>query len=180
LIRSGLRLRYVFDLRTAHSGNDRRSRIISSYRDSMRALLGRCMISDARFARHRRIQPSHQSRTITWIRNKPKAILPHPNQQIRGDKEMGPHAPEARNEARLNEVMETCDRASREVIVLRLEGFSWKEIGKQFDISSHAAEARFSKALDHARKGRVRDELVLRNKMVPDAPRKNSTSMLPF
>jgi DNA-directed RNA polymerase specialized sigma24 family protein len=52
----------------------------------------------------------------------------------------------------LNEVMETCDRASREVIVLRLEGFSWKEIGRQFDISSHAAEARFSKALDHARK----------------------------
>jgi DNA-directed RNA polymerase specialized sigma24 family protein len=52
----------------------------------------------------------------------------------------------------LNEVMDTCDRASREVIVLRLEGFSWKEIGKQFDISSHAAEARFSKALDHARK----------------------------
>ena len=52
----------------------------------------------------------------------------------------------------LNEVMETCDRASREVIVLRLEGFTWKEIGKRFDISSHAAEARFSKALDHARK----------------------------
>jgi RNA polymerase sigma factor (sigma-70 family) len=41
----------------------------------------------------------------------------------------------------LNEVMGTCDRASREVIVLRLEGFSWKEIGKHFGISSHAAEA---------------------------------------
>jgi hypothetical protein len=41
LIRSGLRLRYLFELRTAHSGNDRGSRIISSYRDSMRALLGR-------------------------------------------------------------------------------------------------------------------------------------------
>jgi len=52
----------------------------------------------------------------------------------------------------LNEVMETCDRPSREIIVLRLEGFTWKEIGKQFDISSHAAESRFSKALDHARK----------------------------
>ncbi len=51
----------------------------------------------------------------------------------------------------LNEVMETCDRASRELVILRLEGFSWKEIGKQFDISSHAAEARFSKALDRAR-----------------------------
>jgi len=41
LIRSGLRLRNVFDLpRTAHSGNDRGLHIISSYRDSMRALLG--------------------------------------------------------------------------------------------------------------------------------------------
>ncbi len=52
----------------------------------------------------------------------------------------------------LNEVMDTCNRKSREVVVRRLEGFTWKEIGKQFDISSHAAEARFSKALDHARK----------------------------
>ena len=53
MIRSGLRLRNVFDLpRTAHSGNDRGLHIISSYRDSMRALLGRCMISDARFANH--------------------------------------------------------------------------------------------------------------------------------
>jgi RNA polymerase sigma factor (sigma-70 family) len=52
----------------------------------------------------------------------------------------------------LNEVMETCDRASRDVVVLRLEGFSWKEIGKQLAISTHGAEARFSKALDHARK----------------------------
>jgi RNA polymerase sigma factor (sigma-70 family) len=52
----------------------------------------------------------------------------------------------------LNEVMATCDRASREVIVLRLEGFSWDEIGKHLGISTHAAEVRFSKALDHARK----------------------------
>jgi RNA polymerase sigma factor (sigma-70 family) len=52
----------------------------------------------------------------------------------------------------LNEVMATCDRGSREVIVLRLEGFSWDEIGKHLGISTHAAEVRFSKALDHARK----------------------------
>jgi RNA polymerase sigma factor (sigma-70 family) len=65
-----------------------------------------------------------------------------------------PSTEEAQVEAALlvNEVMETCDRASREVVVLRLEGFTWKEIGKQLAISSHAAEARFSKALDHARK----------------------------
>jgi DNA-directed RNA polymerase specialized sigma24 family protein len=52
----------------------------------------------------------------------------------------------------LNEVMAACDRASREVIVLRLEGFSWGEIGKHFGISMDAAEARFLKALDRARK----------------------------
>jgi len=52
----------------------------------------------------------------------------------------------------LNEVMATCDRGSREVVVLRLEGFSWAEIGKHLGISTHAAEARFSKALEHARK----------------------------
>jgi RNA polymerase sigma factor (sigma-70 family) len=65
-----------------------------------------------------------------------------------------PSTDEARMETAvlLIEVMETCDRRSREIIVRRLEGFTWKEIGKQFDISSHAAEARFSKALDHARK----------------------------
>ena len=41
MIRSGLRLPNVFDLpRTAHSGNDRGLHIISSYRDSMRALFG--------------------------------------------------------------------------------------------------------------------------------------------
>jgi RNA polymerase sigma factor (sigma-70 family) len=52
----------------------------------------------------------------------------------------------------LNEVMATCDRFSQQVVVLRLEGWSWEEIGKYFGISRHAAEARFSKALDHARK----------------------------
>jgi DNA-directed RNA polymerase specialized sigma24 family protein len=52
----------------------------------------------------------------------------------------------------LNEVMATCDRASREVVVLRLEGFSWEEIAQHYGISTHLAEARFSKALDHARK----------------------------
>jgi len=52
----------------------------------------------------------------------------------------------------LSEVMATCDRASREVVVLRLEGFSWDEIGSHLGISTHAAEVRFSKALDHARK----------------------------
>ncbi len=53
LIGSGLRLWNFFDLpRTAHSGNDGSLHITSSYRDSMRAPLDRCMILHARFANH--------------------------------------------------------------------------------------------------------------------------------
>ena len=52
----------------------------------------------------------------------------------------------------LDEIMGTCDRLTREVAFRRLEGLSWKEIGERYGLSSHAAEARFSKALDRARK----------------------------
>ena len=52
----------------------------------------------------------------------------------------------------LDEIMGTCDRLTREVAFRRLEGLSWKEIGEQFGLSGHAAEVRFSKALDRARK----------------------------
>jgi hypothetical protein len=45
-------------------------------------------------------------RTITWIRNNPPATSPHPIQQTRADKEMGPYAPEARNEARSSVLVE--------------------------------------------------------------------------
>ena len=52
----------------------------------------------------------------------------------------------------LDEIMGTCDRLTREVAFRRLEGLSWKEIGELYGLSGHAAEARFSKALDRARK----------------------------
>jgi RNA polymerase sigma factor (sigma-70 family) len=52
----------------------------------------------------------------------------------------------------LDEIMGICDRLTREVALRRLEGLSWKEIGEHYGISGHAAEARFSKALDRARK----------------------------
>ena len=52
----------------------------------------------------------------------------------------------------LDEIMGICDRLTREVAFRRIEGFSWKEIGEQYGLSGHAAEARFSKALDRARK----------------------------
>ena len=52
----------------------------------------------------------------------------------------------------LDEIMRACDRLTREVAFRRLEGLSWKEIGERYGLSGHAAEARFSKALDRARK----------------------------
>src|ERR1700732_3259268 len=49
LIGSGLRLRNFFNLpRSVHSGNDHSLHNTSSYRNSMRARLRRCMILDAR------------------------------------------------------------------------------------------------------------------------------------
>lgn len=52
----------------------------------------------------------------------------------------------------INEIMAACDQVSREIVLLRLRDYSWEEIGKHFGISSYAAEARYRKALDRARK----------------------------
>jgi DNA-directed RNA polymerase specialized sigma24 family protein len=64
------------------------------------------------------------------------------------------HGDLARAEAALllDEIMAVCDRLTREIAFRRLEGFSWKEIGERYGLSGHAAEARYSKALDRARK----------------------------
>ena len=52
----------------------------------------------------------------------------------------------------VDEVMATCDRVTLEIAFRRLDGFSWKEIGEHFGISAHAAELRFKKSMEHARK----------------------------
>jgi DNA-directed RNA polymerase specialized sigma24 family protein len=52
----------------------------------------------------------------------------------------------------VDEVMASCAKVAREIAFRRLEGFSWKEIGKEFGISANAAELRFNKSLEQARK----------------------------
>lgn len=52
----------------------------------------------------------------------------------------------------INEIMAVCDQVSREIILLRLRDLSWDEIGKHLGISPYAAETRYRKALDRARK----------------------------
>lgn len=61
---------------------------------------------------------------------------------------------EGREETRvlLNEIMAICGQVSGRIVMLHLEGWSWDEIGERFGISRHAAETRYRKALDRARK----------------------------
>lgn len=52
----------------------------------------------------------------------------------------------------INEIMAACDQVSREIVLLRLRDRSWEDIGEHFGISPYAAETRYRKALDRARK----------------------------
>jgi RNA polymerase sigma factor (sigma-70 family) len=51
----------------------------------------------------------------------------------------------------LSEVLKSCDTLTREIFYLRLEGCSWREIGKRCGIPLNAASLRFSKALRRLR-----------------------------
>ncbi len=52
----------------------------------------------------------------------------------------------------VDEVMAAWDKVTQEIILRRLEGFSWGEIGERYGISAHVARMRYSKALQRARK----------------------------
>jgi DNA-directed RNA polymerase specialized sigma24 family protein len=51
----------------------------------------------------------------------------------------------------IDEFLMHCDPAMRDVLCRRLEGCSWREIGWAYRISSHAAESKFSHALQKVR-----------------------------
>ncbi len=52
----------------------------------------------------------------------------------------------------VDEFLTCCDHVTRDMFYRRVRGFSWREIGKVYGISSHAAESRFSQALQRVRK----------------------------
>ncbi len=52
----------------------------------------------------------------------------------------------------IDEFLMQCDPIMRDVLCRRMEGCSWKEIGWAYRISSHAAESKFSQALQKVRK----------------------------
>jgi DNA-directed RNA polymerase specialized sigma24 family protein len=52
----------------------------------------------------------------------------------------------------VNELLTRCDPITQDMFIRRNQGFSWKEIGEIYSISAHAAESRFSQALQRVRK----------------------------
>ena len=52
----------------------------------------------------------------------------------------------------IDELLMQCDPVVRDMLCRRLGGCSWKEIGRAYQISSHAAESKFSQALQKIRK----------------------------
>jgi len=52
----------------------------------------------------------------------------------------------------VDELLTRCDAVTRDMFYRRVQGFSWKEIGRTYGISAHAAESRFSAALRRVRK----------------------------
>jgi len=52
----------------------------------------------------------------------------------------------------IDELLMQCDPAVRDMLCRRLGGSSWKEVGRVYRISSHAAEPKFSQALQKVRK----------------------------
>jgi DNA-directed RNA polymerase specialized sigma24 family protein len=51
----------------------------------------------------------------------------------------------------IDEFLMRCDPAMRDVLCRRMEGCSWKEIGRAYRISSHAAESKFNQAFQKVR-----------------------------
>ena len=51
----------------------------------------------------------------------------------------------------LDECLAQCDFIAQDMAWRRMQGFSWEEVGKIHGLSAHAAEARFSHALQQAR-----------------------------
>jgi DNA-directed RNA polymerase specialized sigma24 family protein len=51
-----------------------------------------------------------------------------------------------------DEFVTRCDPVTRDLLYRRVQGLSWKEIGKIYGISAHAAEARFSQQLNKVRR----------------------------
>ena len=56
------------------------------------------------------------------------------------------------NKILIDELLTLCDPTTRDMLLRRIAGFSWREIGRSYGISSHAAESRVNQAFHKARR----------------------------
>ena len=60
--------------------------------------------------------------------------------------------PSIENKILIDEFLMQCDPATRDMFWRRIVGFSWKEIGVSYGVSSHAAESRFNQTFQKVRR----------------------------
>ena len=60
--------------------------------------------------------------------------------------------PSIENKILIDEFLMQCDPTTRDMLWRRIVGFSWKEIGWSYRISSHAAESRFNQTFQKTRR----------------------------
>ena len=60
--------------------------------------------------------------------------------------------PSIENKILIDEFLMQCDPATRDMFWRRMMGFTWREIARSYRISTHAAESRFSQALQKVRR----------------------------
>jgi DNA-directed RNA polymerase specialized sigma24 family protein len=56
------------------------------------------------------------------------------------------------NKILIDEFLTLCDPTTRDMLLRRIAGFSWKEIAGSYGVSSHAAESRVNQAFQKARR----------------------------
>lgn len=56
------------------------------------------------------------------------------------------------NKILIDELLTRCDPTTCDMLLRRMAGFSWKEIGSAYGISSHAAESRVNQSFQKARR----------------------------
>jgi DNA-directed RNA polymerase specialized sigma24 family protein len=56
----------------------------------------------------------------------------------------------------LDDVSAGCDKVTQDVVLRRIDGFSWHEIGIHYGLSAQATRVRFKKAFQRAQKGLAR------------------------
>jgi DNA-directed RNA polymerase specialized sigma24 family protein len=90
-------------------------------------------------------------RRVNRVRQRETLLIARLSQQFAGKREFNSNqAPEL--EILIDEILARGDAVMRDMFRRRTQGFSWKEIGRAYGISAHAAESRFSQSLQRLRK----------------------------